>query len=498
MLISLFGFLHLPIASVAQLKAGVAKVNITNLDVGGIVKDSVYARALVLDDETTRIAIISVDILIVGEFLETVRTKLKNELDFMPGHILINASQLHTARPACEDIGSRIVNAVKEAHSKMVPVNTGVDVGYEDRISENRRLRLKNGKEWTIRHANPLPPDEEVAGIGRVDPEIGILRIDRKNGDPLAVIYNFACHPYHDSRQDKRGWQEIGTTADFPGYASRVIEKNFGEGIVSLFLQGCDGDVTTVMYKDVDNPRDSEPLGNMLGLSTLHTLKKIQCRLNPELKVIHEIIELPRRTDIPDRLKSLEDEQEKLLQSLRGTSLNMKTFVPLYIKYNIFSEYPSYYSHRYLNEKMTGRNDLISLDEENRRNINKYLRNIYTMDKLARIQENISILQRRLAANESANGEPIKAEVYGIRIGDFVLMTCPSEVSVEIALNIKRFSPYKYTFVAAHTNSSSSNYIYAPTSDQYNGEAYEDSNTNLAPEWQDIYEDKVKEILSKL
>ena len=78
----------------------------------------------------------------------------------------------------------------------VIPVNVGVGTGYEDRIMENRRLKLKNGKEADVRHAYSLVPDEEVAGIGPVDPEIGILRLNRKDGRTLAVVYNFAVHPH--------------------------------------------------------------------------------------------------------------------------------------------------------------------------------------------------------------------------------------------------------------------------------------------------------------
>jgi hypothetical protein len=484
--------------SAAPLKAGVAKVNITNLEVGGLVRDSVYARALVLENGTTKVVLVSVDILIVGPFLDEVRSQLKKDLDINPENVLINASQLHTARAVCPDVDKRILEAVKTAWHKRVPVTAGTGVGYEDRIMENRRLKLKNGKEWTIRHANPLPPDEEVAGIGPVDPEIGILRLDRKDGRTLAVVYNFACHPYQDSRQDKKGWQELGTTADYPGYASKVIENNLSEGAIALFLQGCDGDITTVQYKDVNNPRDAEPLGNMLGLSTLQALKTFKSRSAGELKIINETIELPVRTDIPQRITALLAEQETLLKSLRGTSLNMKTFIPLYIKYCLSPEYPSYYSHRYFHDEKTGRKDLENLDVENRRNMDKYLGNMIAMDKLSRIQENLSLLQRRQDEIEATGEKTIKAEIHVLKIGDFILVTFPGEASVEIALNIKKLSPLKNTFVSAHTNSNRSNYLYAPTAGQYDGGAYEDSNTSLAPEWQNIFEEKVIQILNKL
>jgi hypothetical protein len=387
-------------AYAAQLRAGVAKVNITNMEAGGLVKDSVYARILVLDNGSTRVVIIAVDVIGVGLFLDKVRLQLQEELNIKPENVLINASHLHGTRPMCSDIDKPLVQGVKKASQNMVPVDIGVGSGYEDRIMENRRLKLKSGKEWTIRHANPLPPDEDVASIGTVDPEIGILRVDRKNGKPLAVVYNFACHPYQDS------WRSIenGTTADFPGFASKVIEDNLSEGSIAMFLQGCGGDISTILYKDINNPRDAEPLGNMLGLSTLQALKKIQCKGTGELKVINETIELPRRTDIPLRLESLQAEQAKLLQSLRGTSLNVKTFIPLYIKYKLSSEYPSYYSHEYLHDKMIGRNDLEAMDTENKRNLDKYLQNIFAMEKLARIQENMSILKEQQKILEEVGG----------------------------------------------------------------------------------------------
>ena len=488
-------------AGAASLKAGAAKINITNLEIGGSVKDSVYARVLVLDDGTNRSVIISADVIIIGEFrggtivnffLDGVRAQLQKDLGIRPENVMINASQLHTKRPIANDIEQRIVQAVKIAWQNRVPVNIGAGTGHEDRIMENRRLILKNGKEWTIRHANPLPPDEEVAGIGRIDPEIGILRLDRKDGSTLAVLYNFTCHPYHDS------WRslESGTTADYPGYASRIIEENLGNGAIALFLQGCDGDITTVMYKDVNNPRDSEPFGNMLGLSTLKAVKEIRCKPSGSpMKIISETIELPRRTDIPQRIEALMAEQEKLLKSLQGTSLNMKTFIPLYIKYNLSPEYPSYYSHMYMHEKSIGKSDFEGLDAENRRNLDKYVRNIHAMEKIARIQENMSFLLRWQAEYETTGGKSIRTEVNGIRIGDFVMVTFPGEAVVDIGLNIKKNSPHKYTFVSGHTNG---NIFYAPTADHYKGEDYEDSNTPLAPEWQKIYEEKVLEILNKL
>jgi hypothetical protein len=496
LLILVLGSLSADPVNATQLKAGVAKSNITVTGPGHIIHDSLYVKALVLDDGLTRIAIISIDAIAIGgigsidnDFINKVRSQIQRDLNIKPANVLINASHLHGAGyTVVSDVDKRTVEAVKRAWKNRTPVTVGAGIGYEDRIMENRRLELKNGKNWTIRHANPNPPDEEVTGIGPVDPEIGVLRLNRVNGKTLAIVYNFACHPY-------QGVPDKGTTADFPGFASRLIEDNLGNDATAIFLQGCAGDISTVLYKDVNNPRDAEPLGNMLGLSTLQAIRKIQNTESGNLNVIDEIIKLPKRTDIMQDIESLESEQENLLQSLRSTSLNLKTFIPLYIKYKISENFPSDDSHRYLIEKMTGRNDLEVLDIDNRKNMAKYISNIYAMEKLARIQENMYYLKEHNEASDEKEKNTINVEIQALRIGNFVLVTFPAEVSVQVGLNIKKSSPHKFTFVAAYSNG----YIhYAPTAEQFKGEAYEDTNSLLAPEWQSLYEKKVLEILKKL
>ena len=84
-------------------------------------------------------------------------------------------------------------------------------------------------------------------------------------------------------------------------------------------------------------------------LSTLKAARQIKCRADSRLRVVQEIIGLPR-ADMGQRIAAMELEQQRLLQSLQGTYLNLKTFLPLAVKYNLSSEFPSYFAHRYLHE----------------------------------------------------------------------------------------------------------------------------------------------------
>ena len=477
----------------APLLAGVAKIDITNVEAGPV-NDPLFVKALVVKSDSTTAVIVTVDAVAIGEighikndYLPKVRTRIEKELGIKPTNMLFNASHCHGV--VCSDVDERTVQAVKLAAQNLVPVHVGAGSGHENRIMENRRLKLKNGKTVDVRHAYSMPPDEEVAEVGPVDPEIGILRLDRTDGKTLAVVYNFACHPI-------QGVPGAANTADLTGFASKVIEDNLSEGTIALFVQGCGGDINPVLYKDVEHPRHAEPLGNMLGLSTLKGLRAVSSKEDARLTVINETIALPR-ADLAERIVSQEAELQRLLKSLQGTSLNLKTFLPLAVKYNLSNEFPSYYSHRYLHDKKMGRDDLSKHDADNRRNMKQYIDNIHTMEQLTRTQTNLALLKKHQAQNVAAGKRTIDVEVAGLRIGDFVLITFPGELTVQIGLNIKKASPHPKTFVAGYTNG----YIYyAPTAEQLLnvGGAQEDSDCILAPEWQALFEAKAAEILKRL
>lgn len=479
------------------LRAGAARSDITTRAKGARIHDPLYAKALVLDDGVTQVVLIAMDVIALGmigdvkeSFLPTLRRRIERELKIPGRHVLVNASHTHPpGRLLCSDREQvdRTFDAVRRAAENLTPVTVGWGRGREDRFTMNRTLRLKNGSAWTIRHANPCPPDDEVASLGPTDPDIGILRVDRTDGRPLAVLFNFACHPLFG---DARG----SITANFPGFASKVIEEHLGHGAMALFLQGAGGDMIDVFFKEFTRPRDTEPIGTMLGLSTLKAWRTIRTR-SAKLKVVTETIRLPRRTDIPKRIHALQKEQAELLQSLQTTSLNFKAFLPLYLQHKLHPDYPADYAYRYLQEAKIGSDGLAAMDAHNRRCIEKYLRNIHAMEKLARIQDRIATYRFHQALNDRSGERTIQAEVQGIRIGEFVLITSPAEVLAQVGLNVKKASPFKYTFMAAFSNG----YMHygAPAEDYARG-GYEVTECLLAPAWQRMYEKKAGEIIRKL
>ena len=100
-----------------------------------LINDTLYVKALVLDDGSKKVAIITVDAVSIGEigyikndYLTKVRSALEKELKIKPENVLVNASHCHGV--VCSDVDHRTIQAVKMACRNMVPVN----IGCRDRL----------------------------------------------------------------------------------------------------------------------------------------------------------------------------------------------------------------------------------------------------------------------------------------------------------------------------------------------------------------------------
>ena len=477
----------------AELRAGVAKIDITDRTVP--VNDSLFAKALVLKSGETIAVLITVDAVAIGEigrigngFMATVREQLEKQDSIPPSSVVINASHCHgIIRP---DTAQLVVQVVREASKNLMPVKVGSGTGIENRISENRRLKMKDGSEVDMRRAYSMPRDEDVASVGSIDPSIGLLRLDREDGSPLAVLYNFACHPIMNPPSK-------GNSADYPGYASKVIEESLGGGAMAFFVQGCCGDINPVRYKEVTRPADAEPLGTMLGASVLSALRKIEAKSEGKLNVSNEVISIPRAADYEKRISMIQSEQVRLLASLKPTNINFKTFLPLLIQQKLSPDFPSHYAQSYLHDQTQDRKAITQLDADNRVVVENYLKNISVMEQLTRLSTNLALLKKHLEETKAAGKPSLDVEVCGLRVGDFKLVTFPGELTVQVGLNIKKAAADSGAFVAGYTNG----YIYyTPTVSQRlnTGYAQEDCDSLVAPEWQKIFETKALEVLQHL
>lgn len=301
-----------PISNAADMTAGVAKVDITpplgthmwgyfdRLAGAAGTLDPLYARVLVLEAGNKRLAYVDLDLgrTFGPASLESLRKAAKQNSDI--DDLIVQATHVHTGpvildeysggTPAWEtdDLG-RIEHAIHDAAENAVPVRMGVGYGAAY-IGYNRRHVNSDGSVsmlWSNTTQAPTYP---------FDPLIAVLRIDRLNGEPLAILVNYATHPV------TFGSDALRFSADFPGVMCKVVEKAFGGKPLAFFVQGAAGDINvfdagTPINLDVVGRKDWA--GETLGKAAVGAAQQIQTTIdeNPRIDFANDSLPLKLRWD---------------------------------------------------------------------------------------------------------------------------------------------------------------------------------------------------------
>lgn len=259
------------LASSAQTKlmAGAAKTDITPqigtplAGYGGRlgkpstgVHDPTEARALVIDNGSTRIAFLSVDHLGFDHaMVERIRQIAREATGIQPDHVFVMSSHTHAGGGSYLEIfpalagrydakvrdfyTERAAQALVEASRNLRPARIAIGAGEARGISRFR-------SSW--------PPN------GPVDPEVGVVRVDSaETGKPMAVLMNFAAHP------TILGSKNFEFSADFVGYARAALERMLGGGVMAMFANGAQGTVAPNALNGKDEWERAENVGSILA-----------------------------------------------------------------------------------------------------------------------------------------------------------------------------------------------------------------------------------------
>ena len=479
----------------AELRAATAVVDVTDARAEKV-HDPSMAKVLLLEQAGKRGVLVTIDAVAIGgigpigdAFLADLRARLAREHAIPPEGVIVNASHCHAA--VCGDVADRVVAAVAAAKQKLVPVKAGAGTASETRISENRRVDLVDGSQADMRRAYAMPADDAIAATHGIDPQVGLLELERLDGSTLAAVYLFACHPIMNPPRR-------GTSADFPAVASRVIEASLGEGAVAFFVQGCGGDINPVHYKEVDRPADAEPLGSMLGGTVLAGLRRIETTADAPFRIGIERVHLPRGTDFEPRIERLEAERAALVAGLTPTNIAFEQFLPALVTQAVFPGDPGRSRQRTLHERaLAADDDAAEHDRLLAVEVEAYRKNIEAMERITRLNVNLALLKSHSARRDAADGAPLEAEIGGLRVGDFRLVTFPGELVSGVGLDVKRAADVPTAFVAGYTNG----YLhYLPTARQRanTGYAQEDCDCLVAPAWEEVFKDGAARMFSTL
>jgi len=402
------------------MKVGVSTVNITppiGVPLAGYsgrkegsigIHDDLYAKAIVWDDGNTEAALVRCDLLgLEREFVEETRRIIEADVGIKRKNVMIACTHTHSGpvtNPLIPDLkawmnvlSGKIKGAVAEAHRNMKEARIGFNRGSVEGIVINRR---KPG--------------------GPVDTEVGVIRIDDENGDPMAVLVNYSCHAV------VLGPDNLFISADYPGYLMSFLESNLG--IPALFINGACGDINpfdklaaAIMKKggNIYNRRngrfeEAKRLGSMIGAEALKLFLGTETEGDLDLKTASNDVKIPL-SDLP----SLE-EAEKMLRE----------------------------NEELLKKLIDGK------------------RGVAQMYRTASAISHAKRLIQYIRSGENAR----PAEIQAFKIGDGGLIGLPGEIFVEIGMNIKKQSSLKYTFICELANDSIG---YVPTKEAFAEPGYE-------------------------
>ncbi len=230
------------------MKAGVARVNITPehpiwmAGYAARTKPSegkyhdLFAKALVLEDGDTRVAIITSDLIGFDPAqCDEVKSAIESATGLLPSQVILSASHTHTG-PEIRPEGQHYVKEVDNRYAAELTQRIVVAVEEASRELEEITLDFSSAA-CTLTVNRRLPTDEGMVmrpnPEGVTDPNVSVVRALRGDGSPLAIIFSYPCPP------TTLGDYLIG--ADYPGYAQDVIEEAF-EGCTAMFMLGCAGD----------------------------------------------------------------------------------------------------------------------------------------------------------------------------------------------------------------------------------------------------------------
>ena len=278
-----------------ELKAGAAKIDITppsgypmwgygaRHDAASVgVLDPLQARALVLAAGNERIAIVSLDLgrAPTRQSTAAIRARVKEAVGIE--HLFLVGSHTHhgpvielddwpsPASSYVRQLEHKLADLIIAAAKSLRPTRIGF-ASKEVPFNRNRHSKLADKP---------------------VDREFLVLRVEDRDGKPIAHAVNFAAHPTMTEAR------VLKFSADYPGALAELVEKE--TGVPCLFLQGAAGDLSA----NGGEYRGPQKFGQALGREVVNLARTIHCQApeKPSLRTHEEDFRFKNRIDLGNPL----------------------------------------------------------------------------------------------------------------------------------------------------------------------------------------------------
>lgn len=347
-----------------------------------------YANAAAFEIGDESLILISMDILsFKSKYCNEMRARINEATGVPMDNIFIAATHTHTGIALDYQLYLCPPNPEQSGHAADMAVEAAVEA-WNDRApsslgtGKTRNATYSFCREWFTEDGDVKTWNLGTEPISDVDQSVNIVRVDDASGDVKCLIVNYANHP--DTYSYKTQY-----SADYPGYLRQALKNRYGEDVVVLYFNGCEGDVNYVDYKNKTHheyhgggKNTAEIIGEAIARDVIKIANKIKTDSYPVIRSISKTYDAPQR-------KPTEKE-------LAWGQSAIKYMAPSGLDYAFALEYTT---------------------------------------------EDYSKL-----------GDTFELEIHTIELGDFAIVGLPSEIFSEIGLKIKAASPYENTMIVGLAN----------------------------------------------
>ncbi|HDP33859.1 MAG TPA: hypothetical protein ENN29_01980 [Candidatus Hydrogenedentes bacterium] len=392
------------------------------------VHDPLQAKAIVLEQDDTRVALVFCDLIgVIREVTDAARARIAAECSIPVSHSVIAATHTHTGplyygvwqryyeqkHGQTEDadlskykayLSEQIGGAVSDAAAALSPVNLRHGFAIEDSLSFNRRFFMRDG---TVRFNPGRMNPKAIRPAGPIDPQVGLIAFSRSGADrPHALLTTFSLH------LDTVGGLEF--SADYPYHLEQRLREELGDSFASVFGTGPCGDVNHIDTSQNLSQKGHEEagrIGRTLADTILAHLSALRQCETPHLAMLRAVTAMPLQSYTPEELAWAEAEIGTL------------------------------------------------------------------EDRDVPFLERVKI--RRIIDLAMRGSDTVPVEVQALRLcDDAAIVFLPGEIFIELGLSIKASSPFADTLVVELSND---NPAYVPTAKAFAEGSYEVENSRVAP-----------------
>lgn len=275
------------------------------------IHDDLYAKTMLIEKDRIKVAIVECDFASMSKFIaDKVRDIVQKSIGIPPTNVMISATHSHTgpvipSGPSAIEIeGTKsntesqkllsayiaglpglIAKSIEQANASLQPAKLFFGLGQESSISFNRRFFMTDGTVgWNPGLHNP----KVIKPAGPIDPDVKVLYAESTTENPIVTLVNFALH------LDEVGGSQI--SADMPFYLSEALAKIKGDEMVTIFSQGCSGNINHINVNG-EMPQSGQfrakKNGNILAGEVVKTYENMSELAIKNIKAKSEMITVP-------------------------------------------------------------------------------------------------------------------------------------------------------------------------------------------------------------